>query len=499
MRIKNETTEQLINDIIETHSYPGILLRPEQMLQKREEEFRLLFENAKDAIFWADPVTGLIIKCNMAAEALLEKTKDEIVGHPQTTLHPPEKTKCYIKMFKKHIEQKGAIDEEAEVITKSGKITPVHITASVTSVDGRPIVQGIFRDISERKETEEKMRLLNKELCKSNRKLQRLALKDPQTGLYNHRYFAEIIESEFYRAKRYAYSLSMMMLDVDYFKSINDAYGHQFGDLVLKQFSKKLRKLVRLHDHVIRFGGEEFIVILPGTDRPNALQLAQRLADSLKLCRFGDGSTTVGLRFSVAVVCYPQDNIFRSTDLIELAEQVLDKVKESGGDKVFSYADIKGKDSWPLDDDEEDTADAKSLKQRLVKLTKKANQSIIESIFAFARAIELKDHYTGNHVERTVYYATEVAKELGLCRSDVMLVRQASMLHDLGKIGISEKILLKKGKLTKKEFEKIKEHPKIGVDVIRPVQFLHCLIPLIFYHHERWDGKGYPCGLKGEI
>jgi HD-GYP domain-containing protein (c-di-GMP phosphodiesterase class II) len=78
------------------------------------------------------------------------------------------------------------------------------------------------------------------------------------------------------------------------------------------------------------------------------------------------------------------------------------------------------------------------------------------------------------------------------------LIKQAAMLHDLGKIGISENILLKKGKLNKREFEEIKKHPQIGADIIRPIQFLHALIPFIFYHHERWDGKGYPSGIKGE-
>ena len=77
-------------------------------------------------------------------------------------------------------------------------------------------------------------------------------------------------------------------------------------------------------------------------------------------------------------------------------------------------------------------------------------------------------------------------------------IRQASMLHDLGKIGISDKILLKRSKLTKKEFEEIKKHPQIAADIIRPIQFMHDIIPLILYHHERWDGKGYPAGLKGE-
>jgi len=141
--------------------------RAEEMLRKSEEEFKLAFETAKDAILWADPDTGLITNCNKAAEVMLEKKKEKIIGQHQTTLHPPQKAEYYAELFKRHIMQKGAVDEEAEVITESGKIKPVHITASVTMLGNKPTIQGIFRDISERKhaenalkESEEKYRTL---------------------------------------------------------------------------------------------------------------------------------------------------------------------------------------------------------------------------------------------------------------------------------------------------------------------------------------------------
>jgi len=147
---------------------------------------------------------------------------------------------------------------------------------------------------------------------------------------------------------------------------------------------------------------------------------------------------------------------------------------------------------------QENSSDVGFLRDKIDKLTKEANQSLIEAVLAFAKTLELKDHYTGEHVERTVYYATELARALSLSKNEIERIKQASILHDLGKIGISDKILLKNSKLSKDEFEEIKRHPRIGVDIIRPIQFLHGLIPYILYHHERWDGKGYPNGLKGE-
>ncbi|UCE96038.1 MAG: PAS domain S-box protein [Candidatus Bathyarchaeota archaeon] len=123
----------------------------EEALRDSEEKFRLAFENAKDAIFWADPRSGLIINCNKAAEVLLERSKAEIIGKHQTHLHPTEKVKTYASMFKKHIRQNGVVDDEADVIAKSGEIKHVHITASVTQLGGKPVIQGIFRDMTTRR------------------------------------------------------------------------------------------------------------------------------------------------------------------------------------------------------------------------------------------------------------------------------------------------------------------------------------------------------------
>jgi diguanylate cyclase (GGDEF)-like protein/PAS domain S-box-containing protein len=353
------------------------------------------------------------------------------------------------------------------------------------------------RDISNRKFSEEERERLNRELISSNRKLKQIALMDSLTGLYNHRYLDKVIEAEFHRAKRYANPLSVVMADIDYFKSINDVYGFEFGDTVLKQFAHQLKLLVRKYDIAVRMGSEEFIILSPGSGRPEALGLAQRLLDTLSLYNFGDKKHKVKLKLSFAVVSFPEDKIAKGMDLINLADKIINKVKEYGGNKVYSSLDM-GKQKFLGLKKGKDSRNIMILKGEIDRLTKKANQSPMEAIFAFAKTIELKDHYTGEHVENTVKYATEIAKALGLSRDETELVKQAAMLHDLGKVGISENILLKKSKLTKKEFEEIKKHPQIGADIIRPIQYLRSIIPFIFYHHERWDGKGYPSGIKRE-
>jgi PAS domain S-box-containing protein len=156
--VNKPTYEELEQRVKEIEREAAHRKRAEEALRRTREKFRLTFENAVDAIYWADPNTGLITDCNKAAETLLEKKRDEIIGQHQTMLHPPQKAGHYSNMFRRHIESNGSVDDEAEVITKSGRIIPVHITASVTLVGGSPIIQGVFRDVTEHRRAEKALR-----------------------------------------------------------------------------------------------------------------------------------------------------------------------------------------------------------------------------------------------------------------------------------------------------------------------------------------------------
>lgn len=441
----------------------------------------VVYQDIRSKIIWVNDATAKAF--NSTPEFLKEKICYQVFHNIET---PCEN--CPVIRAR----ETGKIEEE-EMTSSDGRIwfiKGIPVRDEAGNISG---ILEVTRDITEDKKSKEKQEFLNKELLKLNKKLQGLVVKDLHTGLYNHRYFKEMMESEFYRAKRYNQMLSLIFIDIDYFRSVNDTYGCSFGDLVLKQFAQKLRKLVRIHDYVIRFKDEEFVIMMPGNDKKGALELGQRITSHIKMFSFGDKKRAVKLRVSIAVVSYPEDGLSGSLEFIEAADKILSKAKECGGDRVCSISDLRNDGALS-----HKTVSMEYLKQKLKKLTKKANQNSVESIFAFAKTIEFKDHYTGNHVERTVYYAREIAKCLKLPLEDVKCIEQASMLHDLGKIGISEKILLKKGALTRREFAKIKEHPKIGVDIIRPIQSFQSLLPLILYHHERWDGKGYPFGLKGD-
>lgn len=449
----------------------------EELLRISEEKCRSIVTTSMDG-FWLVDTKGCFLEVNEAYSKMTGYTREELlkmcISDVSVAFTPDEIKQRIQKIIDSRHER-----FETRHRCKDGRIIDVEISANYTEVRGEGLFFVFLRDITERK-------WLQKEL-------EQLAVKDSHTGLFNHRYLKEAIESTLSRAERKFTPFSVIMMDLDYFKSINDVYGHLFGDLVLKQFAEQLKKIVRAYDIVIRYGGEEFIIVSSDTDRENALVLARRILEKVNLFNFGDAEHKVKLKLSLGICSYPQDNVFMGMDMVKSADQALIKAKESGGNRVCSFLDLKAEGEIITE-----KPDVDSLKKKIDKLTVRANQGLIESIFAFAKTIELKDHYTGAHVEKSVHYATKIAQELNLSKENIELFKQATMLHDLGKIGISETILHKKSKLNEKEFAEIKKHPQIGVDIIRPIQSLHPIIPLILYHHERWDGKGYPHGLKKE-
>ena len=425
-------------------------------------------------------------------------TRDKVMGkNIQSGLgHIPDFMNLWIKRIDKIFQTQKLMRVEDAVMVGDKFVYSESVISPLRDKNGDVFAVGVvYRDITDRKQADLELEKINKELVRSNKKLNQLALRDIQTGLYNHKYLTHIMDSEFYRVKRYGGLLSVIMLDVDFFKSINDAYGHQFGDMVLKQLAQQLRKMTRQYDVIVRYGGEEFIIISTGASREQAIALAQRILDGISLFHFGDKNNEIKLKVSLACTSYPEDKVNNAMELIKMAEHILARAKEEGGNRVYSSLDKK---KTTADLKESKIKEVNLLRQKLEKLNKQANQNLIESIFAFAKTIELKDHYTGEHVEQTVKYATGIASALGLSKHDTEMIRQAAILHDLGKIGISDKILMKKSKLTDKEMQEIRRHPRIAADILRPIHVLNTIVPFILHHHERWDGKGYPDGLKAE-
>jgi diguanylate cyclase (GGDEF)-like protein len=382
--------------------------------------------------------------------------------------------------------------DRAMQIGNKPKIEPTHATAWLRSQAAQ-----LKESNARLKQRLRKVENSNRTTLQLNRRLSKLALKDTLTGLYNRHYLKEVLEKELSLTKRHAQSLSVILMDIDYFKSVNDAYGHTFGDLVLKQFTKTLKKVIRRYDVMFRFGGDEFVILYPRTDRLTGVILAKRLLKTINTHSFGNKTHTIRLKLSVSVASYPEDGfVIKGIDLVYLADQILNKVKEYGGNKVYSSEDVERMEGKLLSENDTNM-DMELLKRKVYRLSQRANQSLIEAIFAVAKTIALREWYSHGFARRTMHHASEIAKMLKLPKNEIEHIRKAAILHDIGKAGIDEKILLKKSKLTAREFEVIKKHPQMSTDIIRPLHFLRGTIPLILYHHERWDGKGYPYGLKG--
>ncbi|MGD9015007.1 MAG: diguanylate cyclase, partial [Candidatus Omnitrophota bacterium] len=269
--------------------------RAEQAFVRSQQKYADLVNNLNIGVYRNTPGShGRFLEANPAMVSMFEaKSKREFLKHRVSDFYQ-DKTKR--KQFSEKLMKYGLLkNEELKFRTLKGK----KFWGSVTSVkkddeQGNIYFDGIVEDITERKWAE-------KELLKTNRMLKQLTLKDSHTGLYNHRYLEDFIESEFHRARRYEYPLSVIMFDIDYFKSINDVYGHQFGDLLLRQLARQLKKELRRGDIIVRFGGEEFIIISPRVSRADVALLAKRVLRVIKAHNFGNKKHIVKLKLSGAV------------------------------------------------------------------------------------------------------------------------------------------------------------------------------------------------------
>lgn len=305
-----------------------------------------------------------------------------------------------------------------------------------------------------------------------------LATVDGLTGLYNHRYFQQRLDQELAKAERYEWSLSLIIIDIDYFKQYNDNQGHPAGDRAIQQISQILRKNVRGIDLAARYGGEEFALILVNTGPEEAMAVGERIRKEVEEYPFAgrDEQPTGKVTISLGVAGYPM-NAQTKDDLIKMADDALYKAKFISKNKVVLYYSV-------LDD----------LKTEMDK----SERDLLNTIKTLVSVINSKDKYTYGHSERVVQYSTKIAEAMGLSAEEVHRIKVGAYLHDIGKIEIDRKILNMVGSLKADQQEILKQHPSWGAQIISSVKSLQSVVPVILHHHERFDGDGYPSGLCGE-
>ena len=336
---------------------------------------------------------------------------------------------------------------------------------------------------------------LENDIKESLKKLEKMAIKDGLTGLYNHNHFMELLKHEYKTAKRHIQPLSCIMLDLDHFKSVNDTHGHQFGDFVLVKSAEILKKLVRDTDFVARYGGEEFFIILPNTNMEGAFILAERIRTAFENNVFKKGAVAKTVTVSVGISSTSDNNVAGDNDLITNADKALYRAKWRGRNNVCTFEETEVEKAVYIREEEEKIKDF-SMKFENVHETIK--ETCIESAHNILRELNKGWDYINEHSVRVSRYAEKLTRGLSMSGEEVNVIKRAALLHDIGMVGINEKILKKKGKLTDEEYALMKRHSNIGVKIIERTKLFHKELPIILHHHERFDGNGYPHKLKGE-
>ncbi len=340
-------------------------------------------------------------------------------------------------------------------------------------------------------------------------RLQQQSITDGLTGIKTRRFFWEALSSEWKRASRSGRPFSVVLIDLDKFKEVNDTLGHLEGDLVLARVGRLLEQKCRQSNVVARYGGDEFIILMPETGIEQAQVLAERLRLWLATDPMLEEHHITG---SFGVASFPVHG-FSMEDLIRVADAGMYVAKHAGGNQV-STADAFGEGSAVqrqlisgyvggfLQREHNGPEHLEELVATLRKLCGReydeGPKAMKEAVEALSHAAELRAPDAAGHGEQCGHFAGIVARGLNLSAQEVEDIVFAGRVHDVGKLFIPNRILNKPGALTEDEFAVMKTHPQVGAEVLRSIPEIEHVAQAIESHHEAFDGSGYPFGLKGE-
>lgn len=404
-------------------------INAEKALRQSEEKFRSIFENSLDGIYQSTLYGKYIDVNNALVEMLGYENKEELISKDiNKDIYYSEKDrpkfdereKLFITRLKK----------------KDGAVVWVEISSRVAYEDSTPAYyEGVVRNIDERKKSEEEIK--------------HLSYHDFLTDIYNRYFFEE--ELKRLDSER-LYPISIVIIDINGFKLVNDAFGHEKGDEILKNTAKILKTCFRKEDIVARYGGDEFIILLPSTSTVVASSIVERVHSLFKFDSYKE--FIMSLAIGITTKESKEQNI---NELIKVAE-----------DNMYRHKLIE----------------------------KQSSRSSI--IISLEKALEERNYETHAHMDRMRILALELGKKLQFSEDKLDELNLLSSLHDIGKIAISDNIILCPLKLTNEEYEIMKKHTEIGFRIANSNSELAAIAKGILSHHERWDGKGYPMGLKSK-
>lgn len=413
----------------------------EELLYLEKEQFKTTLLSVGDGVISTDE-NGDIMIMNKVAENLTGWTKEEAFGKPLqrvfNIVHEFTKKRC--ENPAKKVLQTGYVIESVNqtlLISRTGQETLIENSAAPIK-DSNGQITGVvivFRDFTEKREKQ--------------KQIEYLSFHDYLTGLYNRRYMEDAVKR---LDTERNFPFTIMVLDVNGLKLTNDAFGHEMGDRLLKTVAEILTKVCRADDIIGRMGGDEFAIMLPKICEKKAETIKQRIivaASNVKL-----DSVIVSLAIGYAI---------KTSKTQDIETIIID-------------------------------ADNHMYKNKLKHGKFMRNQTIDTVV----RNINLKYDKEQIHTEMVSYYCEAIANAMNFNEKEIYYIKIAAVLHDIGKIMIPPELLNKKGKLTKEEFRIIKRHPETGYQILKSVDEYAAIAETVLYHHENWDGTGYPEGIKGE-
>jgi diguanylate cyclase (GGDEF)-like protein/PAS domain S-box-containing protein len=415
--------------------------RMELALFNEKEHFRTTLLSVGDGVLSTDN-NGIVTVMNPVAERLTGWTQDDAAGKTLDDVLRIVSEQPNMAVTARHIRisTTGKTEEYGEnylVVSKTGNAVPAEINVAPIRLKSGDIAGSviIIRDCTEKR--------------LKQRQIEFLSYHDELTGLHNRRYMDEIVSR---LDETCSIPLTLMIVDVNGLKLTNDAFGHEMGDRLLKTVAGVLKEVCKPTDIICRMGGDEICIILHDTGAEKALELKReilRRASNTKL-----ENMVVSLAIGYAVKSSP--------------EQKLAAVMTAADNRMY---------------------------QDKIKYGKAMRSQTIQTVIT---NINLNYEREQIHTERVSYFCEAIAKMMRLSEKEIRDIKTAGALHDIGKIMVDPKLLNKPGRLTTEEFELVKRHPEIGYQLLKPVDEYAHLAGYVLYHHERWDGKGYPLGLEGE-
>ncbi len=329
-------------------------------------------------------------------------------------------------------------------------------------------------------ELEQRVDARTGDLRKARDDLTALATTDPLTGLANQRALIAAIDAEIERAARYGHSCGLLFVDLDHFKQLNDQHGHAAGDATLCQVSEVARTCLRHVDVLGRWGGEEFLILLPEADGPRALATAERVRAAIAGTTFS-GSGPAHLTCSIGTAVFPHNAQDRGS-LVDMADRAMYAAKRLGRNLAFSC----------------DDAVVAALWEARVRNRPADNVVVSTTLRRIPGVVEQRERWSDQHSVRVGALAKGLATFIRRPEREVQEIALAAQLHDVGKIGVPDAILRKSGALSADDWGIVRRHADVGSDLVSAAPEFRSLAPIIRGHHEHWDGGGYPDGLSGE-